>query len=266
MPALRLVEHGVGGDDADGGGHAGLQALRQFAAQQRLRAVCSRWRPSALVRAPASTWPSAGSITSPVALTATSAATVTPPTRIDAVPMPPFIARSMPNSLPTVAPAPAPTLPCAGARVAGGHAGRVAGRGVGPDRQVAVPQIEQHRRRHDRHAHRADRETVAVLFEPAHHAAGGVQAEGAAAGEQHGVHTIDQVLGPQQVGLARAGRAAAHVDTGHRALRAQHDGAAGGARRVREVADREAGDVGDCVGERLCSRCALTTSPQRERG
>ena len=33
----------------------------------------------------------------------------------------------------------------------------------------------------------------------------GVQAEGAAAGEKDGVHTIDQVLRPRQVGLARAG-------------------------------------------------------------
>jgi hypothetical protein len=47
-------------------------------------------------------------------LTATSAPTVMPATVTEALPMPPFIARSMPNSLPTVAPVPAPTLPCAG--------------------------------------------------------------------------------------------------------------------------------------------------------
>ena len=66
------------------------------------------------VRAPAITRPVAGSTTSPTALTATSAATVIAPTLIDALPMPPFIARSVPNSLPTEAPAPAPTLPWVG--------------------------------------------------------------------------------------------------------------------------------------------------------
>ena len=76
--------------------------------------LCSRWRPSAPLRAPARVAPSVGSITSPVALTATRAATVTPATRIEALPMPPFIARSIPNNLPTLAPAPAPRLPCAG--------------------------------------------------------------------------------------------------------------------------------------------------------
>ena len=70
-------------------------------------------RPSG-VRTPATTCPVAGSITSPTALTATSAATIRPSgSVIDAVPMPPFIARAGPASFPTVAPAPAPTLPSA---------------------------------------------------------------------------------------------------------------------------------------------------------
>ena len=61
-------------------------------------------------RAPATTCPVAGSITSPTALTATIAATTRPSeSLIDALPSPPFTGR--PVILPTVAPAPAPTLP-----------------------------------------------------------------------------------------------------------------------------------------------------------
>jgi hypothetical protein len=81
-----------------------------------LRIACVAWisaRPSS-VRAPAMGRPQAGSMTSPTALTATMAPTVNPLTASAAVPMPPFIARSMPNSLPTTAPAPAPTLPSTG--------------------------------------------------------------------------------------------------------------------------------------------------------
>ena len=160
--------------------------------------------------------------------------------------MPPFIACAMPNSLPTVAPAPAPTLPCAGGRGRRGLAGGVAGLRVGPDARIAEPQVEQHRRRHDRHARRADREAVAALVEPAHHAAGGVEAERAAAGEQHRVHALDQVAGREQVGLARAGRGAAHIDAAGRARFAEHDGAAGRPPRVGVVADAAGpADIGD---------------------
>ena len=75
------------------------------------------------VRTPATTSPVAGSITSPTALTATTAATVSPSARvIEAVPIPPFIARPRPRSFPTVAPAPAPTLPSAGAAVVAARA------------------------------------------------------------------------------------------------------------------------------------------------
>ena len=69
--------------------------------------------------------PVAGSMTSPIALTATTAATVSPSSSvIEAVPIPPFIARSSPRSLPTVAPAPAPTLPSAGAAAPAATAAR----------------------------------------------------------------------------------------------------------------------------------------------
>src|SRR4029079_9211232 len=67
-------------------------------------------------RTPATTWPVAGSMMSPTALTATMAATTRPlGSLIAADPIPAFIRPPPPPrpppDLPTVAPAPAPTLP-----------------------------------------------------------------------------------------------------------------------------------------------------------
>ena len=113
----------------------------------------------------------------------------------------------------------------------GGGAGGVAGGGVGAEPRVAEPEVVQHRRRNDRHARRADRDADAALVEPAHHAAGGVEPERAAAGEQHARARARRRCRGQQVGLARARRGAAHVDAGDGAVAAaQHDGAAGGRR------------------------------------
>ena len=176
-----------------------------------------------------------------------------PPTSIDAVPMPPFIARPMPNSLPTEAPAPAPTLPSASESLRRRFAGGVAGGGIGADARVADPEVEQDRRRNDRHDERrsadaiggrADRRADAALVEPAHHAARGVEAEGAAAGEHDRMHLVDRVDRIEQLGLARPGRRAAHVDAGDGAVAGDHDRAAGRPARVGEVADLEAGDRG----------------------
>jgi len=67
-----------------------------------------------LSRAPATTAPVAGSITSPTALTATIAPTMRPfGNAMAAEPMPAFIGMRPPPIFPTVAPAPAPTLPSA---------------------------------------------------------------------------------------------------------------------------------------------------------
>ena len=127
-----------------------------------------------------------------------------------------------------------------GSRFAGGPAGR----GIGP-RAARQPQVEQHRRRHDGHPRRPHRQALALCFQPAHHAAGRVQAEGAAAAEQQRMHPVHQVVGVQQVGLAGARRGAAHVGAGHRAAgRAQHHAATGGVGRQRVVADPQAGHVG----------------------
>jgi hypothetical protein len=87
-----------------------------------------------------------------------------------------------------------------------------------------------------------------VFFQPAHHAGGGIQAPGAAAGQQDGVDLVDQVGGVQQVGFARAGAAPRTSTPATAPSRAQHHGAAGGAAGIGVVADRQAQDVGDGVG------------------
>src|SRR5438094_747516 len=64
------------------------------------------------LRTPATTFPVAGSMTSPTAFTATMAPTTRPlGSEMDAVPIPDFVARPPPPNFPTVAPAPAPTVP-----------------------------------------------------------------------------------------------------------------------------------------------------------
>jgi hypothetical protein len=104
----------------------------------------------------------------------------------------------------------------------------MAGRGVGSDRRVADPEIEQDRGRHDRHADRlaglrtgaagaAKLHADAALVEPAHHAAGRIEPECAAARQQDRVDLLDCVERRQQLGFAGAGRRAPHVDAGHRA-------------------------------------------------
>ena len=92
-----------------------------------------------------------------------------------------------------------------------------------------------------------DREAAAALLQPAHDAAGGVQAEGAAAAEKDGVDAVDEVAGAEEVGLAGAGGAAAHVGGGDGAVGAEDDCAAGGGLPVGPVTDLEAGDGGNGV-------------------
>ena len=128
----------------------------------------------------------------------------------------------------------------------------VARRGVGADARIADPEVEQDRRRDDRHdeglrdavGRRADHGADAALLEPAHDAAGGVETERAAAGEDDRVHLVDRVDRIEQLGLARARRRAAHVDSGDGAFAGDDHRAAGRPARVGEVADLEAGDRG----------------------
>jgi hypothetical protein len=56
---------------------------------------------------------------------------------------------------------------------------------------------------------------------------------------------LDDMHGPQQIGLARAGRAAALVDAAYRAGRTQDHGAARDRLSIRRVADTNAGHIGE---------------------
>ncbi len=191
---------------------------RWKSAPERMISRASANVPSGL-RTPATTLPVSGSMMSPTAFTATIAATTRPFGMVSAaLPMPDFIALIGPPSLPTVAPAPAPTLPsCTGSARRGGG-GLVAAVGRRPDlRVVADRQVEEDRGRHDRHLRDADVVADVVLVEPADDAARRVEAERAPAGERDRVHLVDHVQRVEQVGLARAGRAAALRDAADRA-------------------------------------------------
>ena len=122
--------------------------------------------------------------------------------------------------------------------------------GSGTDRPVPpYAQIVQDGRGHDRDAYdRADRVPDPPLLQIAHHPAGGVQPEGASAGEHDRVYGLDGVDRIEQVGLARAGRPSRHVHARDRTGRRQHDRAPGGTLREGVVAHLDPGHVGEATG------------------
>ena len=67
-----------------------------------------------------------------------------------------------------------------------------------------------------------DRKADASRFEPRHDAARRRESVRTATRQAHGVHVVDEVVGPQQVGLVSARSAAAHIDATHGAV-ARHD-------------------------------------------
>ena len=142
---------------------------------------------------------------------------------------------------------PAPTEPCA-TRPA---VARLAARSPSsaPGRRAPLPSPRSNRIAAGTIGNRPPREVEAdaALLEMADDAARRVEAEGRAAREHDRVDFLDEVAGPQQIGLARAGSGAAHVDATNRAVGADHDGAAGRPATVRPVADADAGDIGDRV-------------------
>src|SRR5690606_30315792 len=98
----------------------------------------------------------------------------------------------------------------------------------------------------DRHARMARIEPDAALVQPAHDTVGGGQPEDAAAGEQHAMYgaRLDAARRGEDVGLARARRAAAPGHTAHRAARAEHDRAAGARLGIAPVANEHAERAG----------------------
>ena len=132
-----------------------------------------------------------------------------------------------------------------------GRRGAVASGDRGPTVVAADAKIEQDRGRHDGHDAASEREADATLGEVPHDAGRRFEAERAAAGEHDAVDLLHEVAGAQQIGLVRAGRAAAHVDTGNGGLVGEHDGTACDRAAIAPVADADAGDVGDCAFGRL---------------
>ena len=205
LVASALVRTAFGGDDGERRRRAGGMArLRAEPAARRGAAPpsCSRKRARRRRRGPGDDAARAGSTTSPIALTATSAATVMPPTSIEAVPRPPSSpARCRTACRPRRRRRRRRCLRRA-LRVEAAVARRVASGGIGADARVADPEVEQDRRRHDRHDEGrrpsaslrcADGDADAALLEPAHDAAGGIEPERAAAGEHDRVHLLDRV-------------------------------------------------------------------------
>jgi threonine/homoserine/homoserine lactone efflux protein/glycine/D-amino acid oxidase-like deaminating enzyme len=134
------------------------------------------------------------------------------------------------------------------------------GREAAPGLVAAGEQVEDDGAGNDRHPHGADGETAAVFREPGADPAAGVEPEGRAAGEDHGVDGLHGLVGAQELGVAAARRAAAHIDGADGRLIEDDRGRAGGAGEVGGVADPEAWNVGDVVvglcahhgGSRLC--------------
>ena len=73
-----------------------------------------------------------------------------------------------------------------------------------------------------------------------------------------------RALGVEEVGLAGAGPAAAHVDARHHGFVEQERGDAAGEPQIGGVADPEAGDVGDAVGQHGASPEDVPRDPRIE--
>ena len=151
-----------------------------------------------------------------------------------------------------------------GRRRRGGFVAAVGGR---PHFRVSADaEIEQDRRRDDRHFRGARGPADVVLLEPADRPRRRVEAERAAAGQDDRVDLVDHVERVQEIRFARAGRAASLRDAADRVAVDEDHGAAGRPLGEREVADLDAGDrgerrVGFSSPARL-ARCASARSTQ----
>src|SRR5882762_7369802 len=118
------------------------------------------------------------------------------------------------------------------------------------ERGAAPSRVEEDRARNDRHdVAPAHRESDALTLQTLHDPAGRRQTVGAPSAQRDGVDDLDHVLRLQQVGLSRPGRSSALTHPARHALAAllgNHDSRAG-QRMAREVANLDAGHVGDGV-------------------
>ena len=116
-----------------------------------------------------------------------------------------------------MAPVPAPTLPPSTGPSGSISAGSIAIFGAGPYLVGHHSQVEQDRRRHNRHPGRSRLVADALLFQVSDRARGCVQPESAPTAENESVHLVDRHRGTQEVGLPRPRRRAPHVHAAHSA-------------------------------------------------
>ena len=106
-------------------------------------------------------------------------------------------------------------------------------------------EIEQDRRRNDRHFRRTDRKAAARLGEPIHDPGGSIEPKGRASGQHNGVDALNQGTGSEQFGFAAARRATADIDRGHSGSLGEHDGRAADSGSVFGLPDQNSRHVGD---------------------
>ncbi len=131
-----------------------------------------------------------------------------------------------------------------GSRGGGGFAHFAGRANVG----FADAEVIENRGRHDRHAGEAGGEADAFLFQKTADAGGRLEPEGAAAGQEDGVHDRRNV--PRAHGFEFLGAAGAALDrgAGDGAALAQNGGAAGECVEIGNMTHADAVDVGKPVG------------------
>ena len=119
--------------------------------------------------------------------------------------------------------------------------------GIGANIGATDAQIEEHRRRNNRHPRRARIVADALIGQRAHDAISGGQPEGAATRQQDGMYLGHHAAWVEQIGFARAGRAPTHIHGAKRGPGATHDGAAGASLQVGIMPDEDARHVTEIV-------------------
>ncbi len=120
-------------------------------------------------------------------------------------------------------------------------------RAVGPAFIAAVQKIKDDRPRHDRHPCCADGKAAPQGAQARHDAGSGIKAKGRSAGQENRIRLLHQFVRGQKLGFPRSRRAAHHMDRGHKGTVGRQHGDARAQARVIGIADPQARDIGDQV-------------------